>query len=84
MGIQRCVEAISEDLKNIQQLHRDQVIQLLRIQTLAHDQVYYSQKVKITIENAEQVEIRESCRGNKKKENPFSRDSAFLAVSLRF
>ena len=40
------------------------------------------QKVKITIENEEEVEITESCRAKKKKDNPFSQDSAFLAVSL--
>ena len=40
------------------------------------------QKVKITIEKVEQVKITESGRGNKKKENPFSRDCVFLAVSL--
>ena len=40
------------------------------------------QKVKITFENKEEVEITESCPGNKKKDNPFSRDSDFLAVSL--
>ena len=40
------------------------------------------QKVKITIEKVEQVKITESGRGNKKKENPFSRDCVFLAVSI--
>ena len=40
------------------------------------------QKVRITIENEEEVEITESCRAKKKKDNPFSQDSAFLAVSL--
>ena len=77
MGIQRCVEAITEDLKH---LHRDQV-KVLHTIIPCEDQFYLYQKVKITIE-AEQAEITESCRGNKKKENPFSRDCVFLAVSL--
>ena len=44
------------------------------------------QRVKITIEKAEQVEVTEPAPGVKEisisKENPFSRDCAFLAVSL--
>lgn len=69
-----------EDLKNIQHFHRGQVKstdrRCLKINFI------FPQKVKITIENSEELEITESCGENKKKDNPFSQDSAFLAVSL--
>ena len=82
MGIQRCVEAIMEDLKNIQHLHRDQVLILIgRTDTLAQIKSILCQKVKITIDKTEEV-VTESCGGHQKNKNPFSRDSSFLAVSL--
>ena len=41
MGIQRCVEVIMEDLENIEHLHRDQVIILIRkTDSLPEDRFY--------------------------------------------
>ena len=72
-----------EDLKNIQHLHRDQVVILIgRTDTLAEIKSILCQKVKITIEKTEEEVVTELCRGHQKNKNPFSRDSSFLAVSL--